>query len=210
MFLSLGAQCPDFNAQSSLGAFNFKHWSGDGWTLVVGFKSMSPTCSTEFIELQRLQPAFAARRIKVLAVTGDAQTMLDEWLADLREFAGCEPWFALIADPGLQVAPLLGLTDPAAPAAALLRTALLLDPIGKVALSSTYPVTTGRNFEELLRASASVQLTYYKRVATGADWRDGDDVMLPPSMSQVDAEARYPGGVRVVRPYLRYIAQPED
>ncbi|QGZ65636.1 redoxin domain-containing protein [Paraburkholderia acidisoli] len=209
MTLPVGSLCPDFTANASTGALRFHEWHARGWSLVFAFKSMSPTCSTEFAALETLMPQFVACGTKVLGVSIDSEPSVAAWLADLQAMFACTPSFALVNDASGEVPRALGFVDETAAPPALLRTALLVGPDARVAVSLTYTVTNGRNFDELLRIVKAVQLTAARRVATPATWREGGRVMLPPSLAQDTAEAMYPGGVDVLRPYLRFVDQPD-
>ncbi|MGF6768228.1 alkyl hydroperoxide reductase subunit AhpC [Paraburkholderia sp. GAS199] len=208
MTLSVGSVLPEFEAVSSQGPLNFSDWLGDGWALVFAFKAMSPTCSTEFAALEQLHAEFERCGARVLGVSVDQPDMVSAWLGDLREMLECTPSFALINDPTGEIPALLGLLDPHASQVSLLRSAHLIAPDRRIAMTLTYPVTNGRSFSEILRTLKAVQLTANKRVATSSTWNDGDPVMLPPSLAQDKAEQMYPAGVQVLRPYLRIVAQP--
>lgn len=208
MTLSVGTLLPDFEAVSSHGLMTFTNWLGDDWALVFAFKSMSPTCSTEFGALEQLHAEFQRCGARVLGVSIDPQDMVSAWLEDLREMLECTPSFALVNDPTGEVPALLGLLDPHASPASLLRSAYLIAPDRRVAMTLTYPVTNGRSFSEILRTLKAAQLTASMRVATSSTWSDGEPVMLPPSLAQDKAEQMYPAGVQVLRPYLRIVAQP--
>lgn len=208
MTLSVGTLLPEFEAVSNQGQMNFADWLGDGWALVFAFKSMSPTCSTEFVALEQLHAEFERCGARVLGISVDPQDMVSAWLEDLREMLECTPTFALINDPAGEVPALLGLLDPNASSPSLLRSAYLIAPDRRIAMTLTYPVTNGRSFSEILRTLKAAQLTASKRVATSSTWTEGDPVMLPPSLAQDKAEQMYPAGVQVLRPYLRIVAQP--
>ncbi|GAB5097722.1 redoxin domain-containing protein [Caballeronia sp. HLA56] len=207
MPLNVGTELPDFEAASTHGALSLYDWLGDNWGLVFAFKAMSPTCSTEFVELERHHESFAALGTRVLGVSIDSENTVGAWLVDLREVLNCTPSFPLVCDVNGDVPALLGLIDPRATQASLLRTAYLVAPDRRVAVSLTYPVTNGRSIAELLRTLKAVQLTTNCKVATSSTWSEGEPVMLPPSLSQEKAEALYPQGVKVLRPYLRIVSQ---
>lgn len=207
MFVSVGSSLPDFTMAKGESSAQFHEWIEDDWALVVALKAMSPTCSTEVAALEKLAPAFAARNTKVLGIAADAPAIIHAWLDDLREVLGCVPSFDLVADESLVASTALGFLDDTT-SKTLHRTALIVSPEKKVVLTLTYPVTNGRSFSELLRVLQAAQLTASKRVATPATWTAGSPVMLPPSLSQADAERLYPAGVTVLRPYLRTVAQP--
>lgn len=208
MTLQVGSTCPDFFATSNQGDIQFDDWLGDGWALVFAFKSMSPTCSTEFVALQDLEREFAACGARVLGVSIDAEGTVAAWLDDLRELFECVPAFPLINDATGTLGGLLEMIDHAAAQPSLHRSAYLVAPGRRIAMALTYPVTNGRNFSEIVRTLKAAQLTAAQRVATSSTWTDGETVMLPPSLSQAEAEQMYPAGVTVMRPYLRWVAQP--
>lgn len=205
MTLAVGASIPDFDAQVEATPFHFGEWPGADWALVFAFKSMSPTCTTELVALTRLHDAFRACGARVLGVSIDTPESVAAWLADVQELYGCTPPFPLISDPAGEVAASLDLFDTQATAPTLLRTAYLVTPERRVAVALTYPVTNGRNFDEILRILKAAQLTASQRVATSATWTEGEPVMLPPSLAQETAERMYASGVQVLRPYLRFV-----
>lgn len=209
MSLTIGQRCPDFEANTSHGPMRLHAWMADRWTLVFAFKSQSPTCSTEFVAIDAQVKAFARHDIALLGVSLDSTDQIQSWLADLQEDFGCTSSFPWISDTDGAVASTLGLLDHTRDEPTLLRTAFVIAPDKRVSMTQTYPVTNARNFEELLRIARAAQVTAAHRVATGSTWRDGDAVMLPPSLEQREAEARYPSGVKVIRSYLRLIDQPD-
>ncbi|MDR5806591.1 redoxin domain-containing protein [Caballeronia sp. LZ001] len=208
MTLTVGSALPDFEAISSHGPMRLHDWLGGEWALIFAFKAMSPTCSTEFAALETLREAYEACGARVLGVSVDTEEMVAAWLGDLRDALDCTPSFALVNDPSRAVPRALGFVDESALQASLYRTALLVAPDRRVAMTLTYPVTNGRSFTEILRTLQAVQLTAKRKVATSSTWLDGQPVMLPPSLAQEQAEAMYPQGVKVLRPYLRVVAQP--
>lgn len=205
MTFPLGSACPDFTAQSLQGAFQFHAWLGSQWALVFSFKAMSPTCSTEFAALHALAADFADCDTQLLGISADTDTCVGEWLDDLQDMFDCRPSFTLINDPTGTVPRQLSLVDATAVELSLPRTAYLVSPDRRIAMTLTYPVTNGRNFAEILRTLKAIQLTAAKRVATSSTWVEGDPVMLPPSLPQAQAEQLYPSGVNVMRPYLRLV-----
>lgn len=198
--IDLGAPAPDFTLPDGV---SFDDWRAGRWALLVAAKALSPTCSTEFAELARLLPAFEARGVAVAALLCDPAQEIADWLDDLAAMDGLTPVWPLIADAALAVAKAYGIVDQAG--TGLQRALILVAPNGSIALTLAYPVTNGRNFTEMLRAIDAAQLTASARVATPADWTPGAPVMLPPSLSQADADLRYPQGVDVRRRYLRYV-----
>ncbi len=197
--IDLGAPAPDLAMEGA----TFHAWRNGRWALLVAAKAMSPTCSTEVAELVRLAPEFARRDVGVAMLLCDPVTEVARWFDDLSEIDGVAPFWPLMIDEKLETAAAYGLVDRAG--TGVQRALILVAPDGSVALTQVYPVTNGRNFTEVLRAIDAAQLTASARVATPADWEPGRPVMLPPSLSQADAEARYPQGVDVRRPYLRYV-----
>lgn len=208
MIIPVGAQLPDFVTTSSQGSLCFSDWLDGGWGLVFAFKSLSPTCSTEFAALEKLHAQFQQCGGRVLAVSIDPEETVSTWLHDLRDMFECTPSFAITNDVSGRIPALLGMVDEHAAQASLHRVAYLVAPDRRVVMALSYPVTNGRNFSELLRTLKAVQLTASKRVATSATWNDGEPVMLPPSLAQEQAERMYPTGVQVLRPYLRIVEQP--
>lgn len=202
-----GSLLSDFRIVVADTPVQFHEWMEDGWALVVALKAMSPTCSTEVAALAQLVAPLAACNTKVLGVAADSPEIIHAWLDDLRDVLDCVPGFEVVADTAMSASTALGFVDETV-GNGLHRTALVVSPEKKVVATVTYPVTNGRNFAELLRVLQAAQLTAAKRVATSAGWRAGDPVMLPPSLSQANAERLYPAGVTVLRPYLRTVAQP--
>ena len=188
MTLSVGTPVPDFEARFDRTPLRFAQWLGNNWALVFAFKAMSPTCSTELVELARLHARFRECGTQVLGVSIDAPETVAAWLGDLRELFDCHPPFPLLKDAGGEIAAQLGLIDEHAGIPALLRTAYLVAPDRRVAIALTYPVTNGRNFTEILRILKATQLTRHQHVATSSTWTEGEPVMLPPSLAQDAAE----------------------
>ncbi|MBU9597995.1 redoxin domain-containing protein [Burkholderia multivorans] len=208
MTLTIGTALPDFEAASTHGTLRLHDWLGGKWALIFAFKAMSPTCSTEFAELQTLHAAFAASDARVLGVSIDTEQTVAGWLDHLRDMFDCSPSFPLVNDSSGEVPALLGLVDTLAAQPSLTRTAYVVAPDKRIAMSMTYPVTNGRSIAEILRTLKGAQLTAARNVATSSTWTDGQPVMLPPSLSQEQADTMYPQGVQVLRPYLRIVAQP--
>lgn len=209
MTLQVGATAADFTVESTSGTIRFYEWLGTGWCLLLVHKPHSPTCTTEVLALHDLLPSFEVRRTRVLSVASESLAQQATWLEDLREFLGTPPGFAIAADDSLEMARAYDLLEPRAGSTALVRAALLIGPDRIVRATLTYPNTSGRNFREVLRLIDSCQITAARKVATPSDWQPRDAVMLPPSLAQQDAEKAYPRGVRVVRPYLRFVSDPE-
>jgi alkyl hydroperoxide reductase subunit AhpC len=204
---SVGKSVDDFTVTSTLGDIDFTAWRDEYWSLVFAYKAKSPTCSTEIVELQRLNDAFAEQNIKLLGIAVESSQVIDEWLADLQAVCGCKPSFALASDQTLAAARALGFIDKDAAVPTLLRTASVISPQGRVVSQVTGSINNGRNFSELLRTVQALQLTAKAKVATPAQWQPGSEVMLPPSLSEDEAQRRYPGVVTLT-PYLRMVPQP--
>lgn len=203
----VGKTLDDFSCVSTHGAFEFHPWREGGWAVVFAFKAMSPTCTTELFALQQLAAQYSAQGIKLLGIALEPMPVIARWLQDLRDIGNCQPAFPLASDTEGSASRTLDLLDDEAAAPALLRTALVVCPQGRVVTQLTYSINNGRNFTELLRTVQALQLTARAKVATPAQWRPGGEVMLPPSLAQDEAERRYPEVV-TLRPYLRMVPQP--
>jgi len=209
MSIKLGDTAPDFDAESSLGKLNFYEYLGDSWGILFSHPAdYTPVCTTELGKTSELKPEFDKRNTKVLALSVDGIDNHKGWIADINETQNTEVEFPIIADQDKKVSELYDFIHPNASATLTVRSLLIIDPNKKVRLIITYPASTGRNFIEILRVLDSLQLVDGYGVATPVDWKDGDDVIIPPAVSQEDAEKKFPKGVKVVKPYLRFTPQP--
>jgi alkyl hydroperoxide reductase subunit AhpC len=209
MTLRLGDTAPDFEAETSQGHVKFHDWAGDSWVVLFSHpKDFTPVCTTELGAVARLQPEFAKRNAKVIAVSVDPVESHKGWIGDIEETQGSKVTYPIIADPDRKVANLYGMIHPAHDEVYTVRTVFVIDPKKKVRLMITYPQTTGRNFEEILRVIDSIQLTEKFQVATPANWKQGEDVIIVPAVSDADAEKKFPKGFKKVKPYLRTTPQP--
>ena len=209
MTLRLGDTAPDFEADTSQGRIKFHDWAGDSWVVFFSHpKDFTPVCTTELGAVARLQPEFAKRNAKVLAVSVDPVESHKSWINDIEETQGSKVTYPIIADQDRKVANLYGMIHPAHDEVYTVRTVFVIDPKKKIRLMITYPQTTGRNFEEILRVLDSIQLTEKFQVATPANWKQGEDVIIVPAVSDADAEKKFPKGFKKIKPYLRTTPQP--
>jgi alkyl hydroperoxide reductase subunit AhpC len=209
MTLQLGDTAPDFEADTSQGHIKFHDWAGDSWVILFSHpKDFTPVCTTELGAVARLQPEFTKRNAKVIGVSVDPVDSHKGWINDIEETQGSKVTYPIIADPDRKVANKYGMIHPAHDEVYTVRTVFVIDPKKKVRLMITYPQTTGRNFEEILRVIDSIQLTEKFSVATPANWKQGEDVIIVPSVSDADAQKKFPKGFKTVKPYLRTTAQP--
>jgi len=209
MSLNLGDIAPDFEQDTTEGRLSFHDWAGDDWVVLFSHpKDFTPVCTTELGTAARLKPEFARRGVKVIGLSVDPADRHTEWARDIAETQGHALNFPLIADHDRKVSDLYGMIHPNASDTLTVRSVFVIDPKKKVRLSLTYPASTGRNFEELLRVIDSLQLTDRHKVATPADWKQGEDVIIVPSVSDEDAKALFPDGWDAQKPYLRKVKQP--
>lgn len=207
--LRLGDTAPNFQAETTHGNIDFYEWLGDSWGVLFSHPAdFTPVCTTELGRTASLASEFAARNTKVLALSVDPVDSHHEWIKDINETQHTEVNFPIIADEGKKVANLYDMMHPNATEKTTVRSVFIIDPNKKIRLTITYPASTGRNFVELLRVLDSLQLTEYKKVATPADWKAGEDVVILPSVSNEDAEKLFPKGFKTVKPYLRTTPQP--
>jgi alkyl hydroperoxide reductase subunit AhpC len=210
MPLSINDIAPDFTAASTEGPLHFYDWAGDNWVLFFSHpKDFTPVCTTELGAVARLKPEFDKRGVKVVGLSVDPVDRHAAWAADIARTQGTALNFPLIADHDRSVANLLGLIHPNASDTATVRSVFIIDPAHKLRLSLTYPASTGRNFDEILRTIDSLQLTDRHKVATPADWKQGEDVIILPSISDEAAKALFPDGWTEHTTYLRTVAQPQ-
>ena len=209
MALRLGDPAPNFKATTTEGEIDFHDFLGKGWGILFSHPAdFTPVCTTELGKTALLQDEFAKRNVKVLAVSVDPLDKHLEWRKDINETQNCTVDFPIIADADRNVATLYDMIHPNASATATVRSLFVIGPDKVVKLMITYPASTGRNFVEVLRVIDSLQLTAGYSVATPADWKSGEDVIVVPAVSTEDAIKKFPKGVKVVKPYLRYTPQP--
>ena len=220
MGLRINSIAPDFEAETTQGHIRFHEWLGDGWGVLFSHpKDYTPVCTTELGTLARLLPEFEKRGVKVIGLSVDAVDRHEGWAKDIAETQGAEVTYPLIGDTDLKVAKLYdmlpedveGTAEGRTPADnATVRTVFLIGPDKRVKAQFVYPMSSGRNFDEVLRLIDSLQLTARHQVATPAQWRPGDDVIILPSVSDADAKMKYPDGWKSPKPYLRIVPQPQD
>lgn len=209
MSLRLGDTVPDFTAETTEGEIRFHEWLGSSWGVLFSHpKDFTPVCTTELGSVARLKPEFDKRDVKVIGLSVDPLTNHAQWAADIEETQGSALNFPLIADSDRAVATLYDMIHPNASETATVRSVFVIGPDKKLKLSLTYPASTGRNFEEILRIIDSLQLTAKHSVATPADWKQGEDVIIVPSVSDEAAKEKFPGGWKTLKPYLRIVPQP--
>jgi alkyl hydroperoxide reductase subunit AhpC len=209
MSLQLGDDAPNFKAVTTEGEIDFYEFLGNSWGILFSHPAdYTPVCTTELGRTALLKDEFAKRGVKVLAVSVDPIDKHMGWRNDINETQNCNVEFPIIADEDRKVAELYGMIHPKASATATVRSLFVIGPDKKIKLMIVYPASTGRNFFEILRVVDSLQLTANYSVATPADWKEGEDVIVVPSISTEDAIAKFPKGVKVVKPYLRYTPQP--
>lgn len=211
MALQLGDTAPDFTAETTEGTIRFHEWLGGGWGILFSHpKDFTPVCTTELGEVARLKPEFEKRNCKVVGLSVDPKDSHVGWANDIKETQGHALNFPLIADADRKVSDLYGMIHPNASDTFTVRSVFVVGPDKKVKLTITYPASTGRNFDEILRVLDSLQLTAKHSVATPVNWRSGQDVIIVPSMSDDDAKKKFPAGWKTLKPYLRVVAQPKD
>ncbi len=219
MSLRINSEAPNFTAETTQGPINFHEWIGDGWAILFSHpKDFTPVCTTELGYMAGLAPEFAKRNVKIIGLSVDPVTNHGKWAADIEETQGHAVTYPMIGDPELKVAKLYDmLPEDAGTAAegrtaannATVRTVFVVGPDKKIKLMLIYPMTTGRNFDEVLRVIDSMQLTAKHQVATPVNWKPGDDVIIVPAVSDDDAKKKYPEGFKTIKPYLRTVAQPK-
>src|SRR5881227_2530525 len=210
MALRLGDVAPDFTAETTEGTINFHEWLGNSWGVLFSHpKDFTPVCTTELGEAARLKPEFDRRNVKVIGLSVDPADSHSRWAEDIKETQGTALNFPVIADSDRKVSDLYDMIHPNASDTVTVRSVYVIGPDKKVKLMITYPASTGRNFEEILRVIDSLQLTAKHSVATPANWNHGEDVIVVPAVSTEDAIKKFPKGVKVVKPYLRYTPHPD-
>jgi alkyl hydroperoxide reductase subunit AhpC len=211
MATRLGDTAPDFTAQTTQGEVHFHEWLGDSWGVLFSHPAdFTPVCTTELGTVAKLKSEFAKRNVKVLAVSVDPLESHHRWIQDINETQFCTMNFPIIADADRKVATAYDMIHPNADSTATVRSVFIIGPDKKIKLSITYPASTGRNFAEILRTIDSLQLTAKHKLATPADWKEGQECIVVPAVSDDDAAKLFPKGVRKVKPYLRYTPQPHQ
>jgi thioredoxin-dependent peroxiredoxin len=209
MTLRLGDLAPDFEADTTEGRIHFHDWLGSAWGVLFSHpKNYTPVCTTELGYTAKLKPEFDKRNVKAIGLSVDELRDHEGWSRDIAETQGTPLNFPLIADPDFKVANLYGMIHPNASDRFTVRSVFVIDPNKKVRLTLTYPASTGRNFDEVLRVIDSLQLTDRHKVATPVNWKQGDDVIIVPAVNDDDAKKLFPGGWNEVKPYLRIVPQP--
>ena len=218
MTLQIGDIAPDFTARTTQGSISFHEWIGDGWAILFSHpKDFTPVCTTELGYMAGLEPEFSKRNCRIIGLSIDAVEDHHAWKKDIQETQGHAVTYPMIGDDDMQVAKLYGMIHPNASGSAKGRTAadnatvrsvFLVGPDKKIKAMITYPMSTGRNFDEVLRLLDSCQLTAKHQVATPVNWRQGEDVIIVPAVSDEDAKKKFPGGWKSPKPYLRIVPQP--
>jgi alkyl hydroperoxide reductase subunit AhpC len=219
MALQIGESVPDFQAETTEGTINFHEWIGESWAILFSHpKDFTPVCSTELGYMAKLKPEFDKRNCKVLGISVDPVDDHEKWSKDIEDITGFAPNYPLIGDSDLKVAKLYGMLPAGAGDSSEGRTAadnqtvrnvFIIGPDKKVKLILAYPMSTGRNFNEILRVLDSIQLTAKHQVATPVNWQSGEDVIIVPAVSDEAAKEKYPDGWEAPKPYLRYVPQPK-
>ncbi len=219
MALHIGEEAPDFTAETTQGTIRFHEWIGDGWAILFSHpKDFTPVCTTELGYAASLKSEFDKRNCKLIGLSIDSVADHTAWSKDIEETQGHAPNYPLIGDTDLKVAKLYDMIHPNASGTAEGRTAadnatvrsvFVIGPDKKIKLMITYPMTTGRNFDEVLRVLDSMQLTAKHKVATPVNWKQGEDVIIVPTVSNDEAKGKYPGGWKTLKPYLRVVSQPK-
>jgi alkyl hydroperoxide reductase subunit AhpC len=219
MALTIGDTAPDFEAETTEGTINFHDWIGDSWAVLFSHpRDFTPVCTTELGYMAKIKPDFDSRNVKVIGLSVDPVENHAKWAADIEETQGTAPNYPMIADTDFNVSKLYGMlpadvsgdpTDRTAAQNATLRNVFVIGPDKKIKLVLVYPMTTGRNFDEVLRVIDSLQLTANHKVATPAQWQQGDNVIIAGSVSDDDAKVTYPEGWESPKPYIRIVPQPQ-
>jgi len=218
--LRINDEAPNFTAQTTQGEINFHEWIGDGWAILFSHpKDFTPVCTTELGYMAGLESEFATRNCKIIGLSVDPVSSHSKWAVDIEETQGNKVNYPMIGDPKLEIAKLYNMlpaesgdtSEGRTPALnATVRTVFIVGPDKKIKLMLSYPMTTGRNFDEIVRVLDSMQLTAKHKVATPVNWKHGDDVIILPSVSDEDAKKAFPAGWNAPRPYLRIVQQPKD
>ena len=218
MTLKINSLAPDFKAKTTIGDISFHDWLGDSWGVLFSHpKDFTPVCTTELGSLARLKPEFDKRNVKVIGLSVDPVSDHVKWLEDIKDVTGNKPDYPIIADEDLKIAKLYNMLEGDAGTTSMGRTAVdnqtvrtvfIIRPDKRIGLFLTYPMATGRNFLELLRSIDSMQLTAKHKVATPADWKKGEEVIIVPAVKDDEAKKLYPNGWKAVKPYLRKVPDP--
>ncbi|MFL5216066.1 MAG: peroxiredoxin [Microvirga sp.] len=218
MALTLGDTAPDFEAQTTEGTIKFHDWIGDSWAILFSHpRDFTPVCTTELGYMAKIQPDFESRNVKIIGLSVDPMDNHEKWLSDIEDTQGARPNYPIVADPDFNVSKLYGMLPGDVEGDATQRTpaqnqtvrnVFVIGPDKKIKLILVYPMTTGRNFDEVLRVIDSLQLTAKHKVATPVNWKVGEDVIIAGSVSDEDARKTYPDGWRAPRPYIRIVPQP--
>jgi len=219
MALHIGEEVPNFTAETTEGTINFHEWLGNGWAILFSHpKDFTPVCTTELGYMASLKPEFEKRNCKVMGLSIDSVSDHQKWSKDIEETQGHAVNYPIVGDFDLKVAKTFDMIHPSASGTAEGRTAadnatvrsvFIVGPDKKIKLMLTYPMTTGRNFDEVLRVLDSMQLTVKHQVATPVNWKQGEDVIIVPAVSNEAAKEKYPGGWKTLKPYLRLVSQPK-
>ncbi|MEB3274791.1 MAG: peroxiredoxin [Prochlorothrix sp.] len=210
MVLQLGDTVPNFTQSSSEGEIDFYSWMGDSWAVLFSHPAdYTPVCTTELGEVAKLKPEFEKRNVKVIALSVDGVDSHKGWIGDVNETQNTTVNYPILADEDKKVSDLYGMIHPKANAKVTVRTVFVIDANKKLRLTITYPPSTGRNFEEILRVIDSLQLTDKYSVATPVNWKEGDDVVVAPTIPTEEAKQKFPKGVTEIKPYLRMTPQPD-
>jgi alkyl hydroperoxide reductase subunit AhpC len=219
MSIRINDEAPNFTAETTQGPIDFHQWIGDGYAILFSHpKDFTPVCTTELGYMAGLQPEFEKRNCKVIGLSVDPVTNHSKWAGDIEETQGHKVNYPMIGDPELKVAQLYDMLPASsgntaegrtAMDNATVRTVFIIGPDKKIRLTLSYPMSTGRNFDEVLRVLDSIQLTAKHKVATPVNWKQGDDVIIPTSVSDEEAKQKYPEGFKTLKPYLRVVAQPK-
>lgn len=220
MTLRIGSTAPDFTAETTEGTIEFHNWIGDSWAILFSHpKDFTPVCTTELGYMAKLQPEFEQRNTKIIGLSVDPVDNHHKWCEDIEETQGTKPTYPMIADTTLEVAKLYdmlpetegGSFEGRTPADnATVRAVFIIGPDKKIKAQLVYPMTSGRNFDEILRLLDSIQLTSKHTVATPVNWQPGQDIIIPPSVSDEDAKKKFPEGWKTLKPYLRVAKQPRS
>ncbi|SDS25106.1 peroxiredoxin [Gillisia sp. Hel1_33_143] len=208
--LKLGDKAPNFDAETSEGKINFYDYLGESWGILFSHPAdFTPVCTTELGTAARYKPEFDKRNVKMIALSVDGVASHKDWIKDINETQNTTVNFPIIADEHRKVADLYDMMHPKANDTLTVRSVFIIAPDKSIKLMLTYPASTGRNFDELVRVIDSLQLTAYNKVATPANWKNGEDVVISPSVSNEDAKTMFPKGFKEIKPYLRLTPQPE-
>jgi len=218
MSIRLGDIAPDFQAETTKGTINFHDWIGNGWAILFSHpKDFTPVCTTELGYMAKMAPEFAKKNCKVIGLSVDPVESHLRWEKDIEETQGTAVTYPMIGDPTLAIAKLYDMLPADEPGTSegrtpltnqTVRTVFIVNPDKKIMLHLTYPMTTGRNFNEIMRVLDSMQLTAAHKVSTPVNWNPGDDVIIPAALPEAEAREKYPVGLKIVKPYLRYVPQP--